>query len=339
MAKIPEKSPAIVLPGYNSNLLRAILGLKVAETSLRKLKENEVLIRMEAAPCNPSDIAFIRGGYAVVRELPAIPGFEGTGTVVDTGIRATKLQGKRVSAFVQDTTAGTWAEYFIAPAKDCMMILDGMETQQAACLTINPFTAWALVEHAVKHNANSIVQNAAGGQVASFIRIFAAEHGIDVINIVRKPEHVKELKSAGVQHVLNATDTSFLADFRELAKQLEPAFAMDAAGGEMTGQLLSAMPDHSEVILYGGLAGSTLSGIDPFDFIFRNKKLTGFNLSDWRKNKCQVEFEDIGKKIQQMFVEKKLITRIQGTYKFSEVTEGLKTYIKSMSAGKILFTP
>jgi NADPH:quinone reductase-like Zn-dependent oxidoreductase len=339
MARPPEKSQAIQLLEYNSNLLRAIIGLKVTEKEIRKLKEYEVLIRTDAVPCNPSDIAFIRGGYNVQRTLPAVPGFEGTGVVIDTGIRAAKYMNKRVSAFVQADGDGTWAEHFIASAKDCILIKEVMDIDQAACLSINPFTAFALVESAVLRNCKAIVQNAAGGQVAHFIRIFADHKGIEVINIVRKPDQATDLKGKGLKYVLDSTNDTFNKELQVLAHQLNANLAFDAAGGEMTAALLHSLPDRSEVVLYGGLAGGTLNHLDPFDIIFRNRKLSGFNLADWKKLKCQVEFEDISRNIQEMMIEGKMKTKIQGVYKFGEVVDALRTYIKSMSAGKILFKP
>ena len=324
---------------YNSNLLRAIIGLKVAETDIRKLRENEVLVKTEAAPCNPSDIAFIRGGYNVRKNPPAVPGFEGTGIVVDTGIRVAKFYGKRVSAFVRQDDSGTWSEYFITGARDCILVKEGMETDQAACLAINPFTAWALVEIALMKKSPVIIQNASGGQVAAFIRILAMQNGIEVIDIVRKKEHIESLRNSGSKNIIDMSGENFKSELHQLAHQFDAHLAFDAVGGGMTGILLNALPGFSEVVLYGGLAGGGISGIDPADIIFRNKKLSGFNLSDWKKQKCQVDFDEISGTIQDMMISHGLKTLIQGTYPLTEATEALKSYIKSMSAGKILFKP
>ena len=157
-----RKTKAVILPAYNNNLIRAIIGMKTGERNLPDLKANQVLIRMEAAPCNPSDIAFIRGGYNINKPLPAVPGFEGAGVVVDTGNNATAILGKRISAFIQAEVDGTWAEYFIAEAKDCIILKDELNIDQGACLSINPFTAYSLVEMAEKAKCQAIIQNASG---------------------------------------------------------------------------------------------------------------------------------------------------------------------------------
>jgi len=266
-----RKTKAVILPAYNKNLIRAIIGMKTGERDLPVLKAEQVLIKMEASPCNPSDIAFIRGGYNIHKPLPAVPGFEGAGVVVDTGSNAKEMLGKRVGSFIQAEVDGTWAEYFIADAVDCIVLRNELDFDQGACLSINPFTAYGLVEMAVVSNCNAIVQNAAGGQVADFIRVLADLKGIAVINIVRKPEHVTILNDKGSQYVLDSSSENVKANFSDLVNTLQPTMAFDAVGGEMTGLFLNILPSFSQIVLYGGLAGGSLLGIDPMEIIFKGK--------------------------------------------------------------------
>ena len=330
---------AIILNEYNPNLVRAILGLKISKRELRELNGNEVLIRMEAAPCNPSDIAFIRGGYNIKKKLPAVPGFEGAGVVVKTGDNDQSLSGKRVSSFTQSDADGTWAEYFISKAEDCIVIKDGLNFEQAASLSINPFTAYGLVEMALNNNCSAIIQNAGGGQIAAFIRTLADLKGLQTINIVRKEESANSLKAAGVSHVLDSSRINFKEELKTLAFQLNATMAFDAVGSEQTGILLQAMPPRAKVVLYGGLAGGLIGGIEPFDIIFRDKKLIGFNLTEWRSAKSKADFEKISNQLQDWMIGGVLKSQIQAIFKLDEVVNGLRTYIKSMSAGKILFVP
>ncbi len=330
---------AIILNEYNPNLVRAILGLKISKRELRELNGNEVLIRMEAAPCNPSDIAFIRGGYNIKKKLPAVPGFEGAGVVVKTGDNVQSLSGKRVSSFSQSDADGTWAEYFISKAEDCIVIKDGLNFEQAASLSINPFTAYGLVEMALNNNCSAIIQNAGGGQIAAFIRTLADLKGLQTINIVRKEESVNSLKAAGVSHVLDSSRINFKEELKTLAFQLNATMAFDAVGSEQTGILLQAMPPRAKVVLYGGLAGGLIGGIEPFDIIFRDKKLIGFNLTDWKSAKSKADFEKITSQLQEWMIGGVLKSQIQAIFKLDEFVNGLRTYIKSMSAGKILFVP
>ena len=271
--------------------------------------------------------------------MPAVPGFEGSGIVVETGNEARYFLRKRISSFTQADTDGTWAEYFITRADDCLILRDDLDFDQAGCLSINPFTAYGLVEMAIKQNCKAIIQNAGGGQISEFVRVLAGLNNLEVINVVRKEEHVQALKAQGVSFVLDSTKENFKDELKALSHQLKACIAFDAVGGEQTGLLLNTLPDHTSIVLYGGLAGGSISAIEPFDIIFRDKKLIGFNLTDWKSTKTKEEFQAINNYLQQLIIEGKIRTKIQAEFKLDDVINGIRTYIKSMSEGKILFKP
>ncbi len=105
----------------------------------------EVLVRMEAAPINPSDIGFLNGGYGG-KTTPRIPGFEGSGTVVAAGpgILPRMLLGRRVACSAA-TAGGSWAEYLAARASLCVPLPAAMSFEQGATMLVNPLTALALM--------------------------------------------------------------------------------------------------------------------------------------------------------------------------------------------------
>lgn len=330
---------SVVLPAYNKNILRAILSLEIQEKELPKLRGEEVLIKTHAAPVNPSDIAFIQGGYNIVKPLPAVPGFEGSGVIVDAGQHAKDLINKKVSAFVQTNHDGSWADHFIACKKDLIILKEEMDMDQAACFTVNPFTAYALMEIALIRRSKAIVQNAAGAQLAAFIRVMAKENDIEVINIVRKAETAALLKQQGVQHVLNQADDTFEEQLKSLSLQLQATTAFDAVGGELSGQMFNAMADDSELVVYGGLSGKTLSGIGLMGVIFKNKIISGFNLMDWKRELDVSEFEQVSNELQDKIINRDYKTEIQETVGLDQIVQGLKTYLGHMSGGKILVKP
>ena len=336
---IPEKYNAVVLPAYNPNIIRAIIGLKTEEREIPVLQSIQVLIKIAAAPCNPSDIAFLQGGYNVVKPLPAVPGFEGSGLIVKTGWDATSLLGKRVSCFTQDDGDGTWAKYLVTDAANCVVLKDEIDFNQAACIAINPFTAYGLFELCKKNKCKALILNAAGGQLAEFVRLLAKKEGIQCINIVRKNEQVESLKAKGEKYVLNSTSDVFIDDLKMISKELNASIAFDAVGGEMTGILLNAMPAGSEIVVYGGLSGKDISGISTLEVIFHNKKLSGFNLNEWIAGKSAEELQGIANEIQGFIINDEFKTEIQASFNLDEVKEGIRTYIKFMSKGKVLFTP
>lgn len=328
-----------MLPAYNDNLLRALLSLKVVEKDIPSLAEHEVLVKMEGAPCNPSDIAFLRGGYNVIRQLPCVPGFEGTGVVIEAGTKAIDMKGKRVSCFVQDDRDGTWADYFIARKQDCIEVRDELSVEQAACLAINPLTAWALFEQVLQSGTTALVQNAAGGQVPGLIRQLAAKHQIGVINLVRKSARKEAMEASGIRYVLDTLSETFQHEFDALMEKLKPGIGFDAVGGDSTATLLHAMPQGGKVVVYGALSGNPIQNLDPMQVIFKDKSITGFNLNDWLVQIPEDKLSSITGEIQHRIIRNELHTTIQGSYPLQDVVAALRAYIKSMSAGKIILIP
>jgi NADPH:quinone reductase len=330
---------AVSLSTYNNNLLRALLSLKITEKKIPKPGKDEVVVKMHAASCNPSDIAFIQGGYNIVKTLPAVPGFEGSGTVVETGSNTVSLLGKKVSCFVQEDNDGTWAEYFKLNKNDLIVLREEMNMEQAACFSVNPFTAFALVKLAELNKSNTIIQNAAGGQVPSLVRQVAQIKGIKTIDIVRKKETADKLVAEDVENVLFEQEEQFAEKLHILANDLKATIAFDAVGGSSTGVIFNALPNHSKHIVYGGLSNKTISEVNTMDIIFKDKTISGFNLLDWKDEIGQEKFGFISDKLQNLFIENKLKTVIRGEVKLDNIIRGLKTYLGNMSKGKILIKP
>lgn len=330
---------AVTLPAYQTNVLRAMLSLKCETTARPSVEEDGILVKMHAASCNPSDIAFIRGVYHIVKELPAIPGFEGSGVVVDAGRRFEQLIGKKVSCFVQSQNSGTWAEFFVVGGNDFVVLEEGFDMDQAAAFSVNPFTAYGMVDLAVKKGSRAIMQNAAGGQVAALVTAMAEKQGIEVVQVVRRDETAERLKSAGCKYVLNETDAHFSEELTDIATKLEVTMALDAVGGSLSGTMFNAMVEGSELISYGGLSGKRISGINEMDLIFRNKSISGFNLMNWKSGLGEQAFGEVSRSLQHHFLSGELKTSFQDSCRLDDILNGLKSYIGNMSAGKILIKP
>jgi NADPH:quinone reductase-like Zn-dependent oxidoreductase len=332
---------AIVLPEYNANVIRAMKSLHVADLEIPKPSGSRLLIKIAAAPCNPSDIAFMRGGYNIRKPVPVVMGFEGTGTVVETGDDPDIQHwiGKRVSCFTQGIENGTWAEYFLTDDRNCLPVRDELDDDQAATLCINPFTAFALINMAEEKKAGAIIQNGASGQIGIFIRTLARRLRIPVINLVRKEEHLKELAAEGEKYVLNLNDPEFERTLRKLAVDCHATIAFDAVGGDISGIILNAMPPGSELVIYGGLSGKPLGFFNPLDIIFKAKSIRGFNLGDWKAEVGEEHFQKVSEELQDHIIKRVISTRIQSTYSLDEVQQGIEQYIRNMSSGKVIFRP
>jgi NADPH:quinone reductase len=332
---------AIVLPDYNLNVIRAMKSLQVRELDIPKPHACQVLIKVAAAPCNPSDIAFMRGGYNIMKPVPVVMGFECTGTVVETGDdpRAMEMIGKRVSCFSQGDENGTWAEYFLTDYRNCLTVKDELDDDQAAALCINPFTAFALFNIALEKKTGAIIQTAASGQIGIFIRTLAKRKRIPVINLVRKEEHIKELGHTEDKFVLNLNDPGFESDLKQLANDYNATIAFDAVGGDLSGMILNVMPPGSELVIYGGLSGKPVGLINPLDIIFKAKTVRGFNLGDWKTEVGEEHFQKVSDELQCLLIDRVIFTRIQCTYSLDEAQPAIEQYIRNMSSGKVLFQP
>ncbi|MDT8394059.1 MAG: zinc-binding dehydrogenase [Bacteroidales bacterium] len=332
---------AVKLPQYQGNIIRALRSLELVDHTTPVLHPHQVMIAIEAAPCNPSDLAFIQGGYNIKKSIPAIPGFEGCGTVIDAGSsdEVTALLNERVSFFSQSDSGGSWATHTVVDATDCLIIHKDMPIEQAACFSVNPFTAYAMVRLAKNKGCKAIIQNAAGGQVARFVNVLAKREGIGVINIVRKEEHINQLSEAGYEHILCSAAEDFRENLKHRASALDARMAFDAVGGEQSGYMLQSMPGNSALYLYGALAASTLSEIPATDVIFRKKTIQGFNMNEWKNALDRNSFENISAELQQLFLSGILKTRIRQIYSLSEHGTALMQYIRNMSDGKIIFKP
>jgi NADPH:quinone reductase-like Zn-dependent oxidoreductase len=210
---------------------------------------------------------------------------------------------------------------------------------QASALCVNPFTAFALFNIALKRNCRTILQNGASGQVGIFIRALAKKSGIRVVNIVRKVEHIEQLRAQGESIIVNSVDPDFEQKLREVSVDKNTCIAFDAVGGDMSGTIINALPDGSELILYGGLSGKPVGGINTLDIIFKGKSIKGFNLGQWKEETGHEKFLEIADELQGLIIKGTLRTRIQGAFQLKEVQAAMEQYIRNMSAGKIIFKP
>jgi len=338
---IPEKMRAVLLRNYNANIVNAIKSLEVVELPVPKLNKGQVLIKVDASICNPSDLSFMQGSYGIKKELPTVPGFEGTGIVIDTDKDAHSqlLLAKRVSFNSHPQLHGAWAEYVVTNVSSCIPVHSAIPVEQAACMLVNPYTAFALFEIIKERKSKTFVMNAASGQLAGMMQNLAKKSNIKIINIVRKEKQIGTLKDKDQEYVLSSSDDDFFIEFQKLAKELEATTFIDAVSGEISGKILELMPPSSQLILYGALTGENLSNISAKDLIFYGKSIFGFNLINWFSSKNTSQMTEITSTLQEKIIESEIKTEIYKKVKFEDVNSSLVRYIINMSAGKIIIKP
>ena len=338
---IPDRMHALVLHEYCEDIAEAIDSLKVEQRSVPGLKRGQVLVRIEAAPCNPSDLLLLQGKYGSLKTLPTVPGWEGAGTVVASGggPLAWWLMGKRVACGQQEDRDGTWAQYVVANAAECIPLKRQLCMKQAASLIINPLTAMGLLETARRGGHRAAVQTAGASQLGRMLVAMASELNFPVINVVRREAQVELLKSMGAAHVLNSSDDDFVERIGTIAAELQATAAFEAIGGEMTGTLFNVLPEGSTVFVYGALSEAACDNIDPIGLIFRGKTVTGFYLGVWLKERGSLDVLRAASRAQKMLIDGRIETKVQRTVSLEEAVDGLRQYVDHMTDGKLLIMP
>lgn len=331
---LPQTMRALTLTAYDGRPE----SLQVTQRPLPKLTASQVLVKVAAAPINPSDLMFVRGLYGVKKPLPAVPGFEGSGTVVAAGsVAGQLLVGRRVACAVTGEGDGTWAEYVAVPLLGCLPLRGRISDEQGASHFVNPFTAWALMDMAEKGKHPAVAQTAASSALGRMMLKLSQRKKLPMVHIVRKAENEELLRKLGAQHVINSSEPEFEERLRLLFTELNVTLAFDAVAGRMTGQVLHAMPPGGTVVVYGALSEQECR-IAPGDLIFERKKVEGFWLAEWGKKGFRAEQLKALMEVPSL-LGKELETPIRARLPLESAGEAVRIASSDMTAGKVLFMP
>jgi NADPH:quinone reductase-like Zn-dependent oxidoreductase len=211
-------------------------------------KPDQILIRVEYAPINDSDLLVASGLYAVKPKLPSIIGNEGAGKVLAVGDAVQNVKaGDRV---VIPRGVFSWAQKVLAPAQEAIVLPPEIDPQQAAMLSISPPAAALLLEEFVALKAGDwIVQNAANSAVGRAVIVFAKQKGVRTINIIRRSELIHELQEIGADVVLLAGSNTAAEANRATGGALV-RLALDGVGGDATETLLDIVGWEAMIVCY-----------------------------------------------------------------------------------------
>ena len=230
--------------------------------------EDEVVVRVEATPINPSDLGLLIGpadmSTAVVsgsKDLPVITakmpdaavkmmgarldqslpvGNEGAGTVVKTGSSdaAKALMGKLVSVI----GGAMYTQYRCVKARDVMPLPAGITAADGASWFVNPLTALGMTETMRRENHKALVHTAAASNLGQMLNKICIKDGIGLVNIVRSKEQADILHKIGAKYVVDSTAPTFMEDLTAALVETGATIAFDAiGGGKLAGQILTGM--------------------------------------------------------------------------------------------------
>ena len=292
------------------------LELSLHEVPIPVLTANEVLVRVEASPINPSDLGLLLAGadmttanVAGTPERPVITasltevtlralservdrslavGNEGAGTVVAAGSSAAAqaLLGRTVAI----AGGSMYAQYRAVDVSACLVLPEGTTAREGASSFVNPLTALGMIETMRREGHPGLVHTAAASNLGQMLVKLCVEDGVPLVNIVRKPDQEELLRSLGAGYVCNSTSPTFMRDLVEALKATSATLAFDATGGgKLASHILTGMEAaaNSTAKGYSGY-GSTIhkqvyiyGGLDPSPTVLTRSFGFAWSVGGW----------------------------------------------------------
>jgi NADPH:quinone reductase-like Zn-dependent oxidoreductase len=229
---------------------------------------DEVVVRVEASPINPSDLGLLVGAADMTtakasgtRDAPVITakvpeaamkamagrldesmpvGNEGAGVVIKTGSSdaAKALMGKTVAMI----GGAMYAQYRCLKVSECLPLPAGVTPAEGASCFVNPLTALGMTETLRREGHKALVHTAAASNLGQMLNKICIKDGIGLVNIVRSKEQADILHKIGAKHIVDSTSPTFMEDLTAALVETGATIAFDAiGGGKLAGQILTAM--------------------------------------------------------------------------------------------------
>ncbi len=301
----------------------------------------EVRVRMLAAPINPSDLMFVRGHYTLKASVPAVPGFEGTGVVEDSGggLRGRLFRGKRV--VVLSSNGGTWGEQLVLPSTRIVPIPQTLSDEQAATFFVNPATAWVMTQEVLRiPRGQWLVQTAAGSALGRMIVRLGRHLGFRTLSVVRRQQTAAELRALGGDAVHVHDDTA--SDPQELSAALRGIagpdgvrYAIDAVGGSTGTGVVLSLGRGGRMLAFGTLSGQPLS-FSPRTLMTVGSQVEGFWLGHFMEQQGLVFRLRLVRRLIRLIRAGVLSSEIAGSWPLDQVHEAVAAAEDSGTAGKCL---
>jgi NADPH:quinone reductase len=265
---MPTAVPATALQLKSLVTADQTVELFLDTVEVREPGPSEVLVRVEAAPINPSDLGLLLAGADVTAAaatgtadrpviiaplpeaamrglrarvgIPMAVGNEGAGTVVAAGssAAASALLGKTVAA----AGGAMYAQYRCVDASFCLELPEGTRAADGASSFVNPMTALGMTETMRLESHTGLVHTAAASNLGQMLNRLCIADGIPLVSIVRRPEQEELLRAAGARHVCDSSSPSFTADLTAALTETGATLAFDAVGGgPLASQILTCM--------------------------------------------------------------------------------------------------
>ncbi|OLP57820.1 alcohol dehydrogenase [Xaviernesmea oryzae] len=298
--------------------------------------DGEVRVRMHLSPIHNHDLWTVRGSYGIKPPLPAIGGSEAVGTVdavgpgVDSG-----LIGRRVAAA---GLRGSWAEFFVAPAKALVPLPDAISDEAGAQLIAMPFSALSLLEFLAVQPGDWVVQNTANGAVGKVVAMVAAARGIHTVNLVRRDEGVAELAALGIDHAVSTATAGWQDRVRALTGDQGARAAVDSIGGAASSDLADLLGENGLLVSFGSMTGEPMQ-IPSGSVIFKQLTIKGFWGSKVSAAMAPEDKARLMGELIRLVGEGRIILPVEAVFSLNEIGEAVAASLAAGKAGKVLLKP
>lgn len=308
--------------------------LRVESRPWPKPAADEAVVEMRAAPINPADLNAIEGKYPGRREVPAVPGFEGAGVVVDLGAAVKGLTNGAL--VILPHSIGTWRDAVAVKADELIVVPAGIEPVHAAMLKINPMTAWRLLHDYVNlARGEWLIQNAANSAAGRALIQIARELGYKTVNVLRRNDLIDELRAEGGDVVL--------VDGENLREEVKNAtggapirLGLNAVGGDSALRLANCLAPESTLVTFGAMSLQPLK-IPNGLLIFKDLRFRGIWINKWYDNATMQERMDAFRPLFEMAKRGLLKTKVEKAYPLSEAKAAVAHAAQGKRSGKIIF--
>ncbi|HUE62351.1 MAG TPA: 2-enoyl thioester reductase domain-containing protein [Chthoniobacterales bacterium] len=295
---------------------------------------DEAIVAMRAAPINPADINAIEGKYPGRREVPAVPGFEGAGVVIEVGANVSTIA--KGALVILPHNIGTWREALAVKASELVAVPPEIEPVHAAMLKINPMTAWRLLHDYVDlARGDWLIQNACNSAAGRAVIQIAHELGYKTVNVVRRAELVDELRAEGGDVVL--VDGEKLRDeVKNATSGAAIRLGLNAVGGESALRLANCLAFAGTLVSFGAMSLQPLK-IPTGLLIFKDLRFRGIWINKWYDNATMQERMEAFKALFDMARRGLLKTKVEKAYSIDDAQAAVTHAAQSKRSGKIIF--
>ena len=292
---------------------------------------DDVLVKMEYAPINPSDIITISGAYRGRTPLPFHPGFEGVGHVHQTGENVSHFKtGERVMPIRQ---SGTWQQFQLAKAQNCFKMNSNLSPQDAAMSYINPMTALKMVNEIAKvDHAKHVCVNAANSEIGHIIIQLCLKLGAKVTTLARSERSMKELKNVFGDKIFVQSEDAFIKS--KTHQNFDVMF--DAIGGPKAEALAASLKTGGMIVHYGLLSGVPIS--QKLNQQRPDIKLNLYWLRTWVHSAPYQDIQHMFDKTAELILNGTITTRVYKTLALDEIKSAAKVLNDPNRSGKVLLT-